>query len=128
MLRIRKTGKFTKYWNVCVPSEEDFVDQVPDGSAVPSLQGWNLQEHRAPKVDTRHVSVIEIDAHEIHCGKELVLHLSLAADLSTTQVTVQFVSLPPNFQEEHTVVRSGVPQHLFRFHQPLESIFGSTNS
>ncbi|GFU97849.1 hypothetical protein TNCV_4237821, partial [Trichonephila clavipes] len=59
--------------------------------------------------------VIEIDAHEIHCGKELVLHLSLAADLSTTQVTVQFVSLPPNFQEEHTVVRSGVPQHLFLF-------------
>ncbi|GFT88616.1 hypothetical protein TNCV_905161 [Trichonephila clavipes] len=39
----------------------------------------------------------QIKAHEIHCGKGLVVHLPSSIGLSTIQVTVLFASVPPQF-------------------------------
>ncbi|GFY28451.1 hypothetical protein TNCV_1971051 [Trichonephila clavipes] len=55
----------------------------------------------------------QLKAHEIHRGKGLVVHLSLA--LSTIQVTVRCGSVPPQFRENILgVVRGFLPLFLFR--------------
>ncbi|GFW54584.1 hypothetical protein TNCV_5109581 [Trichonephila clavipes] len=59
----------------------------------------------------------EIKAHEIHHGKGLVAHLSLAVALSTIQLTVRFGSVPPQFRESEAstnFTRGYAARWLFR--------------
>ncbi|GFW91494.1 hypothetical protein TNCV_3376581 [Trichonephila clavipes] len=55
-----------------------------------TLACWRSQEIGIP-------AQCQIEAHELHPGKGLDVHLSLAVVLSTIQVTVRFGSVPPQF-------------------------------